>query len=351
MANQDRHVSFNAMHVARGKWHVIVKNPDKKAERQNLTYDPMVLNDMLQGEGFPLSAGLLISPLGTIPTFGTLRFEFPALIEPMGKHSRLDPYFLLPTLKQWGQPKLKDVRTVKAQFQLKKAANTLMLLVSKCEAARGKDNREIIQFLQNAGNSSADPLHFIVHTEPLLLEATEAKKEVIPEFSLEDFENVLKQKFSAKKGNTVMSATEETRGVHDWKLKDMPDPYGHYHTVMDLFQLENMPIVVLNVRDAEGALIHPAEYSKIFTTSLLVVAEVVMRLWTFVPDSKQEKGLRIYQTTLKSLRLLPNDGLGAAPLCQASGKNVNVKGKQKADSAPGNASPVKKSQKGTMGSM
>jgi hypothetical protein len=66
--------------------------------------------------------------------------------------------------------------------------------------------------------------------------------------------------------------------VHDWKLKDMPDPYGHYHTVMDLFQLDNVPIVILNVRDAEGALIHPAEYSKIFTTSLLVVAEVVMHL-------------------------------------------------------------------------
>ncbi|KAG1758977.1 hypothetical protein EV702DRAFT_1285026 [Suillus placidus] len=41
--------------------------------------------------------------------------QFPVMIEPMGKHSHLDPYFLLPTLKQ---PELKDVRTVKAQFQL-----------------------------------------------------------------------------------------------------------------------------------------------------------------------------------------------------------------------------------------
>lgn len=92
--------------------------------------------------------------------------QFPAMIVPTGKHSRLDPYFSLPTLKQVrngfsclslgsqrSKPELKDVRTVKAQFQLrtlddgypseavicsKKAANTLMLLVSKCEAVRGK---------------------------------------------------------------------------------------------------------------------------------------------------------------------------------------------------------------------
>ncbi|KAG2134670.1 hypothetical protein BD769DRAFT_1315410, partial [Suillus cothurnatus] len=77
---------------------------------------------------------------------------FPALIEPMGKHSCIDPYFSLPTLKQV-RPELRDVRTVKAQFQLrtldnsypseavvcsKKAANTLMLLISKCESIRGK---------------------------------------------------------------------------------------------------------------------------------------------------------------------------------------------------------------------
>ncbi|KAG1876933.1 hypothetical protein C8R48DRAFT_668951 [Suillus tomentosus] len=290
--------------------------------------------------------------------------QFPALIEPTGKHSRLDPYFSLPTLKQPWQPELKDVRTVKAQFQLrtlddgypaeaivcsKKAANTLMLLVSKCEAARGKDNREIIQFLRSAGNSSADPLHFVVHTEPLLPEAAEAKRETIPEFSLEDFENVLKQKFSAKKGDSEVSTTEETRGVHDWKLKDMPDPHGHYRTVMDIFQLENVPVVVPNVRDAEGALIHPAEYSKIFTTAMPVVAEVVMRLWTFAPDGRREKGSRIYQTTLKSLKLLPVGGGPLTSSAQGSGDGLTGKGKRKADSAGGNGGPARKSQKVTVG--
>lgn len=51
------------------------------------------------------------------------------------------------------------------------------------------DSREIIQFLRNAGNSGADPLHFVLHTEPLLPEAAEAKRDIIPEFSLEDFES------------------------------------------------------------------------------------------------------------------------------------------------------------------
>ncbi|KAG2104976.1 hypothetical protein BD769DRAFT_1334123, partial [Suillus cothurnatus] len=75
---------------------------------------------------------------------------FPALIKPTEKHSHIDPYFSLLTLKQL---ELRDVRTVKVQFQLqtlddsypseavvcsKKAANTLMLLISKCESIRGK---------------------------------------------------------------------------------------------------------------------------------------------------------------------------------------------------------------------
>ncbi|KAG1764935.1 hypothetical protein EDD22DRAFT_951390 [Suillus occidentalis] len=291
--------------------------------------------------------------------------QFPAMIEPSRKHSCLDPYFSLPTLKQ---PELKDIQTVKAQFQLrtldnrypaeavvcsKKAANTLMLLVSRCKGARGKDNCKIIQFLRNARNSSADPLHFVVHTEPLLPEAGEAKREIIPKFSLEDCENtdltfstdVLKQKFSGKKGEAEQPATDDIQGVHDWKLKDMPDPHGHYRTIMDCFQLETVPVVVPNVRDSDRALIHPAEYSKIFTKSMPVVAEVVMRLWTFAPDGKHEKGLRIYQTTLRSLKLLPNGELPNTTLAQGSGKNPNAKGKRKADSATSNRGPAKKSQK------
>lgn len=76
-----------------------------------------------------------------------------------------------------------------------------------------------------------------------------------------------------------MTSTDQSTGVLDWKLKDMPDPHGHYRTVMDLFQLESVPVVVPNVQDADGAPIHPAEYSKIFTKAMPVVAEVVMRLY------------------------------------------------------------------------
>jgi hypothetical protein len=49
------------------------------------------------------------------------------------------------------------------------------------------------------------------------------------------------------------------------KLKDMSpgsDPYRHYRTVMDLFRLKNVPVVVLNVMDAEGVLINPTHYSQ-----------------------------------------------------------------------------------------
>ncbi|KAG1880594.1 hypothetical protein C8R48DRAFT_767366 [Suillus tomentosus] len=291
--------------------------------------------------------------------------KFPALLEPAGKHSRMDPYFTLPTLKQ---PDLRDARTVKAQFQLrplddsypadavvcsKKAANTLMLLISKCESMRGKDKHEVIQFLRNAGTSGADPLHFVVHSDPLFPEAAEATREIVPEFSLEDFENtdltftgnVLKQKFGPK-GSAVSSDPDgDERGVESWKMKHMPDPHGHYSTVMSLFNLEEIPVVVPDVRDAEGVLIHPADYSKKLTTGLPVAVEVMMRLWTFAPDTKRPTGSRIYQTILKSLRLLPMGNGGETVLTKSPTQIAEGKGKRKADGQAGQGSPTKKVQK------
>ncbi|KAG2740841.1 hypothetical protein P692DRAFT_20880583 [Suillus brevipes Sb2] len=51
------------------------------------------------------------------------------------------------------------------------------------------DKHEVIQSLRNAGTSSIDPLYFMVHSDPLFPEAAETTCEVVPEFSLEDFEN------------------------------------------------------------------------------------------------------------------------------------------------------------------
>ncbi|KAG1765860.1 hypothetical protein EV702DRAFT_1204388 [Suillus placidus] len=228
---------------------------------------------------------------------------FPAVIVPLGKHSCLDPYFSLPILKQ---PELKDVRTVKAQFELctldesypppppppeavvcsKKAANTLMYLVSKCKKGRGADNCKVIQFLRSAGSSASDPLHFVVHTDHLFPQPGEVSREVVHEFSLEDFENtdltlsgnVLKEWFAAKKGGCSTTTSNDEKEIGDWKLKDMDDPHGHLRTVMNLYNVDNVPVVVPEVRDAAGALIHPSEYSKKFGKGSPVAVEVVMRL-------------------------------------------------------------------------
>lgn len=67
-------------------------------------------------------------------------------------------------------------------------------------------------------------------------------------------------------------------GVHDWTLKDLKDPQGHFKTVIDLYKLEKVPVTVPNVRDAAGSLIHPSAYSEHFTKAMPVAAEVVMRL-------------------------------------------------------------------------
>lgn len=124
---------------------------------------------------------------------------------------------------------IKDIRTVKAQFQLrtlddsfpaeavmcsKKAANTLLYLASVCEKNRDRglypclakrsnaiicttDNREVIPFMRSAGNSSTDELHFVVHSDALFPDASESRGDIVPEFSLEDFEG--------KRENDVMN--------------------------------------------------------------------------------------------------------------------------------------------------
>ncbi|KAG1782948.1 hypothetical protein EV702DRAFT_1040748 [Suillus placidus] len=294
---------------------------------------------------------------------------FPAVIVPLGKHSRLDPYFSLPILKQ---PELKDVHTVKAQFELrtldesyppeavvcsKKAANTLMYLVSKCEKGRGADNREVIRFLRSAGSSASDPLHFVVHTDHLFPQAGEVSREVVHEFSLEDFENtdltlsgnVLKERFAAKKGGCSTTTLNDEKGpypgvigcgetvlmreteIRDWKLKDMDDPHGHLRTVMNLYNVDDVPVVVPEVCDAAGALIHPSEYSKKFGKGSPVAIEVVMRF-------KWQTGSQIYQTCLKSLHLLPMESTSVPKVVTDTGN----KGKRKAEGPAGQGSPAKK---------
>ncbi|KAG1788811.1 hypothetical protein EV424DRAFT_1355954 [Suillus variegatus] len=244
-------------------------------------------------------------------------------------------------------PELKDVRTVKAQFELctlddlypseavicsKKAANTLMYLVSKCEKNRGADNRKVIQFLCSAGASVADPLHFVVHSDHLFPQVGEVSQDVVPEFSLEDFENVLKELFSAKKGSGHAAASSNDQEVREWRMKDMLSPQGHLQMVMDLYNVDNVPIVVPNVRDAAGGLIHPSEYSKKFRQGSVVAMEVVMCF-------KRLVGSRIYQTCLKSLHLLL---LTDASVPKAISHRADNKGKHKADGPAGQASPVKK---------
>ncbi|KAG1777602.1 hypothetical protein EV702DRAFT_1045344 [Suillus placidus] len=202
------------------------------------------------------------------------------------------------------QPVIKDIRTVKAQFQLqtlddsfppeavmcsKKAANTLLYLASNCEK-----NRDGVC---ETDNRVTDELDFVVHSDALFPEASESRGDVVPEFSLEDFENtdftltgdVLKDRFTLKK----TAGGEEVgmpKGVHNWTLKDLEDPQGHFKMVIDLYKLEKVPVVVPNVQDAAGNLIHPSEYSKHFTEVMPVAAEVVMRLqdqhWT--PNQRLE---------------------------------------------------------------
>ncbi|KAG2124016.1 hypothetical protein DEU56DRAFT_917230 [Suillus clintonianus] len=284
---------------------------------------------------------------------------FPAILEPLGKHTRMDPYFSLPTLKQ---PLIKEIRTAKAQFQLKvlddsypieavrcsmKAQNTLMYLGSECEKKRKSDGREVVQFMRSAGPTPGAERQFIVSTDHLFPDAAEITQEAVPEFSLEDFENtdvrftaeVIKERFSPKKKDNANSAS---RGASDWTLKDMPDPQGHYRSAIELYGIEDVPVVVPNIRDAAGVLIHPSEYSNKFTTAMPVVVDVNLRLWTFGVDERRTAGSRVYQTGLRSMKLLPLTGAAKGLFTSAPTKAAEGKGKRKADGPAGQGSPTKR---------
>jgi len=45
-----------------------------------------------------------------------------------------------------------------------------------------------------------------------------------------------------------------------------------------MYGIEDVPVVVPNVRDAAGVLIHPSEYSQKFTMAIPVVVDVNLRL-------------------------------------------------------------------------
>jgi hypothetical protein len=58
----------------------------------------------------------------------------------------------------------------------------------------------------------------------------------------------------------------------------MPDPQGLYRSAIELYGLEDVPVVVPNVRDAAGVLLHPSEYTQKITGPVPVVVDVNLRL-------------------------------------------------------------------------
>ncbi|KAG1743157.1 hypothetical protein EDD22DRAFT_851518 [Suillus occidentalis] len=199
-----------------------------------------------------------------------------------------------------------DIWTVKVQFQLQvlddsypkeavvcsiKAQNTLMYLGSKCEKEREADKREVVQFIQSAG--TANECQFTINTKHLFPDTLEATQKPMPKFSLEDFEN---------------TDVRFTADIADWTLKDMLDPQGLYQTAIELYPIEDVPVVVPNVRDSAGVLIHPSEYTQKITVPVPVVVDVNLQLWTFGPNERRPYGSHVYQTGLRSMRLLPMTG-------------------------------------------
>ncbi|KAG2111343.1 uncharacterized protein F5147DRAFT_772060 [Suillus discolor] len=115
--------------------------------------------------------------------------------------------------------------------------------------------------------------------------------------------------------------------------------------MIDVHGLDDVPVVVPNVWDADRSLIHPSEYSKRLDKGTPVTVEVLLQLWTFGPENKCPTGSRIYQTTLKSLCILPLTERPKTLVPNGVGMPTDPKGKCKADGPPAQGGPTRKAAK------
>lgn len=72
------------------------------------------------------------------------------------------------------------------------------------------------------------------------------------------------------------------------------------------------------------------------------LADPVAHRWTFAPDERRPYGSRVYQTGLRSMRVLPTTGAAKGLFTKAAAKATDAKGKRKADGPAGQASPAKR---------
>ncbi|KAG1845663.1 hypothetical protein F4604DRAFT_1907997 [Suillus subluteus] len=146
---------------------------------------------------------------------------------------------------------------------------------------------------------------------------------------------VIKERFPPKK--EVFNGA--VRGTTEWTPKDMLDTQGLYRSAIQLYGIEDLPVIVPNVRDAAGMLIHPSEYSQKITASVTVVVEARSGLLVL---TRSVRTARVYQTAFRFMRLLPTAGVAWGLFNKPATKATDVKGKRKADRPAGQALPAKR---------
>ncbi|KIM39064.1 hypothetical protein M413DRAFT_447420 [Hebeloma cylindrosporum] len=104
-------------------------------------------------------------------------------------------------------------------------------------------------------------------------------------------------------------------------LQTMPDPHGRYANLMARHpHLKSTTVNPPKIRDQNGALILPSDYSQKLGNQTPVFVTVKLRLWEIAPQSEEkratsvfksregeENGSRIYQLVLHDMCLLPSN--------------------------------------------
>ncbi|KIM66486.1 hypothetical protein SCLCIDRAFT_21954 [Scleroderma citrinum Foug A] len=294
-----------------------------------------------------------------------LTLKFPAIILTTGAHSRLGPYFNLPT----NGIDVSILKKTQAQFELRpldspnfsnkavacsaNAFNGLFFLATELELSlAGNNNTSEEKILPNVTpfchvNHDLDVYTLVANTSPLfhnVPDTNAAQNTMIKQSDISTSKSVplspskvratALQNLSA----STSSPTKKTLGII--YLTDLPNPQYQYEGLSKSNNISSVTIHLPDVRDSHGKIISPSDYATKIPDGDIVEIEVMPKLWIIKPkpsappNSKDAAGAHVYQLDLKKLKLLPY-----AEYVQTD--MVKGKGKQKADGKHGENSPGK----------
>jgi hypothetical protein len=272
---------------------------------------------------------------------------FPAEIDLEGKYAKSTLYFNLPPKVDVG-----DLKKARSVFELRllnstdcpdeavrasrAAYDALVVLYNETEDKFNEfvpsTQRPVVTPCWRTYQGAEDRYTLLVQTDPVFGNIPFARNTPVPKITREQVGKAACPPSPSKNtpANASTSSTlRKLRGIHDWKLSDLPDPERRYSNLGSEC-LKEVALAIPDIRDSNGTLIHPRDYPTQLVQGCKVAVEVILKLWNIpaadkskpAPATKwwryrdgEENGSRTYQLILKRMRVLPVADITKAVFC------------------------------------